>query len=457
MCTPCLIGSVVFSNTGSCPGVLKTLAIITGNNPVWPSTRGLEDRRGYEAMRGSAYNPPPDRRAKVELRSCFKTPGPVVSNNWDGTLELPNSKKIKRRHNSMIDIFMRKSALVRILKQLLRHFLVPIKRQIQMLILRLSISHLYGPRRINHTAEELIVLSVVRNGELYMKSFIEHYISLGVKHIVFLDNRSTDRTVAIAQHYSQVTILQTKCPYKRYETLMKIYLVKRFSKKRWNLFADIDEFFDYPYSDRFTLSQLLRYLNQYSYTAVVSQMLDLFSDQELQTLSNDWNQDIKQSFTYYDISDIEKTAYVWGFVSNPAIKMHWGGIRKTLFGTYNGLTKAALTFIDNQIEPFVDYHHAGKASIADFSTVLFHYPFTCSFPVKVYEAVQTNRYALSASDEYEMYWRRIQQEPILKIPTDNASILNNVNDLVSEGFLIVSPNYTGWISEYNREGRRLQN
>jgi hypothetical protein len=347
---------------------------------------------------------------------------------------------------------MRKSALTQILKQLLKHVLVSIKRQMQMLILRLSVRHLYGPRKIDYTTEELIVLSVVRNGELYMKSFIEHYISLGAKHIVFLDNGSTDCTVAIAQCYSRVTILQTKCPYKKYEILMKTYLVKRFSKKRWNLFADIDEFFDYPYSDRFALPQLLRYLNQYSYTAVVSQMLDLFSDQEFQTLSNDWNQNIKRSFTCYDISDIEKTDYIRGFVSNPAIKMHWGGIRKTLFGTYNGLTKAAMTFVDNQIELFIDHHHTVKASIADFSTVLFHYPFTCSFPAKVCEAVQTSRYALSASDEYEMYWRRIQQEPNLKISTDNASILNNVNDLVSKGFLIISPNYTGWISGCKREG-----
>jgi Glycosyl transferase family 2 len=332
-----------------------------------------------------------------------------------------------------------------------------IKRQIQILILRLSVRHLYGPRRINYTTEELIVLSVVRNGELYVKSFIEHYFSLGVKHIVFLDNGSTDHTIAIAQHYSHVTILQTKCPYKRYETLMKAYLVKRFSKRRWNLFADIDEFFDYPYSDRLSLSHLLRYLNHYSYTAVVSQMLDLFSDQELQTLSNGWDQNIKQSFIYYDISDIEQTAYVWGSVSNPAIKMHWGGIRKTLFGTYNGLTKAAMTFVDNQIELFVDYHHVRNASIADFSAVLLHYPFTCSFPGKVYEAVQTNRYALSASDQYEMYWQRIQQEPSLKISTDNALVLNNVNDLVSKEFLIVSPNYLEWISECNWEGRSLQN
>ncbi|MHC5828863.1 MAG: hypothetical protein ACYT04_76410 [Nostoc sp.] len=29
------------------------------------------------------------------------------------------------------------------------------------------------------------------------------------------------------------------------EKVMKEYLVKRFSKNRWNLFADIDELFDY--------------------------------------------------------------------------------------------------------------------------------------------------------------------------------------------------------------------
>ncbi|MEC4819993.1 MAG: glycosyltransferase, partial [Scytonema sp. PMC 1069.18] len=80
------------------------------------------------------------------------------------------------------------------------------------LVLKASIRHIYGLKEINYAIDELIVLCVVRNGELYIKSFIEHYLTLGVKHIVFLDNNSTDGTIEIARKYHKVTILQTKCP-----------------------------------------------------------------------------------------------------------------------------------------------------------------------------------------------------------------------------------------------------
>ena len=48
MCTPCPMGTVVFSNTGSCSGVLKTLALITRNDPVRLGARGLDGGRGPE-------------------------------------------------------------------------------------------------------------------------------------------------------------------------------------------------------------------------------------------------------------------------------------------------------------------------------------------------------------------------------------------------------------------------
>ena len=51
-----------------------------------------------------------------------------------------------------------------------------------------TVKHVYGPERVEYSNEEVIVLCLVRNGYLYIEEFIKHYFSLGVKHIVFLDN-----------------------------------------------------------------------------------------------------------------------------------------------------------------------------------------------------------------------------------------------------------------------------
>ena len=62
------------------------------------------------------------------------------------------------------------------------------------------------------------MISVVRNGELYIRSFLDHYRSMGVRHFVFLDNGSADHTLEMLCTQEEVTVLQTEAPYNKYET-----------------------------------------------------------------------------------------------------------------------------------------------------------------------------------------------------------------------------------------------
>ena len=155
------------------------------------------------------------------------------------------------------------------------------------------------------------MISVVRNGEFYVKSFLDHYRSMGVKHFVFLDNGSTDRTVELLCAQEQVTVLQTDAPYNKYENTMKRYLAQKFSAGRWNLCADIDELFDYPFSENLRLRDFLGYLNENKYTVVVTQMLDMFSDVPLQKLESKADDVLNAKYSFYDISAIMKDDYLW--------------------------------------------------------------------------------------------------------------------------------------------------
>src|SRR5215203_1736292 len=134
-----------------------------------------------------------------------------------------------------------------------------------------SLKHLHGPEEVRYEIDELAVLSLVRNGRPYVKAFIDHYRDLGAKHLFFLDNGSTDGTVEFLQDYNNVTVLQTVLPFKGYQMSMKQYMFERFGNGRWALFADIDELFDYPYSETVDIGSFLRYLTGRSYTAVTAQ------------------------------------------------------------------------------------------------------------------------------------------------------------------------------------------
>src|SRR5215207_1361082 len=171
-----------------------------------------------------------------------------------------------------------------------------------------SIEHLYGPEDVPYEEDELVLVCLMRNGRPYIKSFVEHHTSMGIKHLFFLDNGSTDGTIEALKGYDNVTVLRTGLPFKNYETSIRQYLVERFGQEgRWCLYVDIDELFDYPYSDVVGLGSLLRYLNQKSYTAVVAQMLDMFPEEPLSgRASNPLDEPLKQRHRFYDISNVKR-------------------------------------------------------------------------------------------------------------------------------------------------------
>ncbi len=313
-------------------------------------------------------------------------------------------------------------------------------------LLRPRIKHLHGPLRISHGLDELIVITVVRNAELHLHPFIEHYLSLGVKHFVFLDNGSTDRTRETLCALSKVTVLQTDAPYAKYENTMKRYLAETFSPGRWNLCADIDELFDYPFSDRLSLRSFLSYLNANSYTAVVAQMLDMFPALPLAQVKDKRGERMQETHVYYDISALRKTEYLWSTRSNPEIKMHWGGIRKAVFGSDNGLTKSPLVLMDGKVKTFITWHHVKGARMADISCILRHYPFVSTFYEKVQDAVRTGRYGMGVTDEYKAYAQTLERNPDLTLKLRSAHLFTGLDPLIDEKFLIVSDEYRAWVA-----------
>jgi hypothetical protein len=309
------------------------------------------------------------------------------------------------------------------------------------LLLRGKITHVHGPAHVNYGPDELIVITVVRNGALYVKSFMAHYLAMGVAHCVFLDNGSTDGTVDMLREYPRVTVLQTDAPYDRFENTMKRYLAERFSSGRWNLCADIDELFDYPFSDRLPLAGFLQYLNTRGFSAVVAQMLDMFAPVPLADLTSTADDRLKDKYTHYDISGIDAPPYEWSQPSSPDIRMHWGGIRRAIFGTGNGLTKAALVKMDGRVKPFVNWHHATGALVADVSCVLLHYPFVSAFAEKVRDAVRTGRYGPTTSEEYAAYAGTLARNPRLNLMRPSARRFTGLEPLIDAGFLVVSDQY----------------
>ncbi len=329
----------------------------------------------------------------------------------------------------------------------------PVLDQDPQQIVHPNVEHVHGPEEVPYGTDELLVVCLVRNGRPYVRCFVEHYSSMGVKHMVFLDNGSTDGTVEALKGYDNVTVLRTSLPFKRYQMLMKRYLIERFGRGRWTLNVDMDELFDYPYSDVIGLGSLLRYLSERSFTAVVGQMLDMFSEEPMSDAASGEDEPLKELHRFYDISNVREQDY-WEYpfvsgtgnvVANGEIGIYRNGIQNTVFGTLPALTKHPLIFLDDKIKP-VDRsaHSVSDARVADFTCVLFHYKFTNHLYQLIRDAARQENY-MRDSGKQKKWLKVLEKSPNLLVKGETSRELKDVNDLVENGFLILSEEYMSWV------------
>jgi len=321
-----------------------------------------------------------------------------------------------------------------------------------------GLERLHGPAEIPRQEDDLVVLCLLRDGMSHLKTFVEHHFSLGAKHLVFLDNGSTDGTIEALKEFDNVTVLRTRRPYRTYQVSMKQYLVERFGQGRWTLYADVDELFDYPYSDAVSLKPLLGYLNENRYTAVVTHMLDVFPEDPLsESAEAPEGGSLKERHRFYDLADVIVRDYseaegLDNVVANGGIGIYQGGVQKRLFGISPMLTKHSLVFLDGKLRPMdLSDHFAGGARVADFTGILLHYKLSSGLFGMVRREVEERSYP-NRFGKYDKYAKVLEEAPELSIRSQTSRELRSVNELAHSGFLTVSEEYMALV---DREDRKI--
>ena len=317
-----------------------------------------------------------------------------------------------------------------------------------------AIRHVHGPADVKTGPDEAVVLSIGRDSAPWIRSFIEHHLELGAKHVFYLDNSSRDETVAIASEYDHVSVFATDLSFRTFEVGMRRWITKRFGRNRWSLYCDVDELFDYPASDRMPLAGLLGYLTHYGYKAVTAQMLDLFSDRPFSRLESRPEDRLKEKYRFYDLTDLQPVDEVYwlrdGDVANPEITCYFGGIRKRFFGdACLLLTKHPLVYADDSVSVYpYDGHFMTDARFADISTVLLHYKYVGSLPNRVQRTVDEGWHG-KVDALYGGLADALRDRPDLCLRLETARELHDVNELVDAGLLVVSDAYRTWVDQYD--------
>lgn len=320
-----------------------------------------------------------------------------------------------------------------------------------------AIRHLDGPSRIDFAKNELVVLCLMRNAVPWIRSFVRHYQQLGAKHIVFLDNGSSDGSLDLAMEHDHISLWETQLPFARYEGAMRRWLLERYGKNRWSLFCDVDELFEYPFSSELNLNGFLEYLNHHGYKVVAAQMLDMFSDQpfsELNSRPEDW---LREKYRFYELDGITTRRDTYWINSNQVqdeeIACTIGGIRERVFGSRNLMqTKHSLVFADRRVNVYpYDHHFVTGAPVADVSAVLLHYKFVSSLKEQAAEALRLRQHS-GGSKHYRGFHEVLSEVPDLRLHSQCAQELGSTDELVEQGLLVASERYREWVRAHTSRG-----
>jgi hypothetical protein len=139
-------------------------------------------------------------------------------------------------------------------------------------------------------------------------------------------------------------------------------------------------------------------------------------------------------------------------LSNEDIEVYKDGIQNTVFGGGPPLTKHPLVFIDEKVKPMdISMHSVSDAHIADLTGVLLHHKFTNHFYEIARRAVRQGRYG---NKRYEEFLEVLEKNPELSVKGEHARELESVNDLVENGFLVVSKEYMELVYDEEEEKRK---
>ena len=317
-----------------------------------------------------------------------------------------------------------------------------------------AVEHVHGA---DFTVPEGCVLAIVlvRDGSYYLDAFFDYYRALGITHFAFIDNGSTDDTVARLKREEGCVIDRAVLPLAEYEDLIRGYPAQTYGRDRWCLYVDMDEQFDFVGRETYGLPALVRYLEGQGHTALMAQMLEMFPRATLDAVKDLTFAEALEAFDHYDISTVDSFDYHSDQIpfsallrgnrlTSQALKFKFGGVRGKVFGEACCLTKHPLIFNGPAVVAAPHPHLSQNVVLSDMSAVIRHYKFAGNI------AARDAATAASGDLAHGEDAARLQvmgEGAQLSLYSDDAQKWTGLTALQEEGFVVKSYAYEATLAE----------
>ena len=318
-----------------------------------------------------------------------------------------------------------------------------------------ALRHLHGPVDLI-PEDEVLAIVLVRDGSYYLDAFLDYYRAMGIRHFAFIDNGSSDDTIARIMAEPGTILDQCALPLAGYEDLIRQYPAQTYGRNRWCLYIDMDERFDFEGREAIGLPGLLHYLRTTGATALVAQMLEMFPKAPLTETAHLGFAQAIECFEYFDISTVDKYDYhspeipfsallADNGVPHRDIQFYFGGVRGKVFGENCCLTKHPLIFNGERVTPAPHPHLSMGVRCADITGLIKHYKFAGNSAAR--DAATLNN-GLLAHGEDAARSAVLAETPDISLFSLDARRWNRIELLIRAGFLATSARYRQFLRDH---------
>lgn len=245
---------------------------------------------------------------------------------------------------------------------------------------------------------EIRLYTVVRNELWRLQWFVSYYRELGVDRFFFVDNDSSDGSLAWLLEQHDVHVFHAGGSYAEAASgvVWLNQLVREHSPSGWHMYVDVDEALVFTDVETHGLRGLTEYMDRKGHDLAAGQMVDMFSMEAHQPSGGRFEEDFVSRYPFFSFEFKRTQSVVCPYFFTV------GGIRH-LAGFGENSTKTPLVRGGREIQYLSSSHMVTPGVVSDVSVALLHYKLVGDYLADFRRDVGENHRVPRCTRRYKAY------------------------------------------------------